>query len=100
MAESPLERQKRQRILVIIFSGLLIVIGVFLYQIFWRPPASPLLPGSLFPVSEEGSKEEAETQSLQVNLDILLSRLRQLTPHGIIPIEIGPLKRENPYVPF
>lgn len=108
MAIKSLEQRKRQKILLIVTLGILIIAGLILYFGFWQEGG--VIPKGLF--SEDGAADLDRTQRTGLILEERLKKteldftfltqtiLSFLKIHGQIPIEKGATGRINPFVPY
>lgn len=104
MAIKSLEQRKRQKILLIVTLGILIIAGLVLYFGFWQKGGITL--------SEDRSVELEKAQRTGLILEERLKKteldftfltqtiLSFLKIHGQIPIEKGATGRINPFVPY
>ena len=108
MAIKSLEQRKRQKILLIVALGILIIAVLILYFSFWQEGG--IIPEGLF--LEDEAADLGLTQRTGVILEERLKKteldftfltqtiLTFLRIHGQIPIEKGATGRINPFVPY
>lgn len=104
MAIKSLEQRKRQKILLIVTLGILIIAGLILYFFLWQEDGITL--------PKDGSAESERVQRTGLILEERLKKteldftfltqtiLSFLKIHGQIPIEKGATGRINPFVPY
>lgn len=108
MAIKSLEQRKRQKILLIIVLGILIIAGLILYFTLWQE--NGIISKELF--SEDKAADLNQNQRTELILEERLKKteldfsfltqtiLSFLKIHGQIPIEKGATGRVNPFVPY
>ncbi|MBA7707812.1 hypothetical protein ES703_116695 [subsurface metagenome] len=104
MAIKSLEQRKRQKILLIVTLGILIIAGLILYFGFWQES------GITLPKDRSAELEKAQRTGLileerlkKTELDFTFltqTILSFLKIHGQIPVEKGATGRINPFVPY
>lgn len=102
MTVTPLEKRKRQKILLFVALGIVLVAVLVLYFGFWKKPA-PSETTSLTPAPSGGVSAVSEERLKQINLDFEFLNekiLSFLKIHGDIPVEKGETGRDNPFNPY
>lgn len=106
--------KRKQNIMLIIFGVIFLVIGYLVYSNFLSkktpfglpeagivPGGAPVMPGAISPAPGSEVPLLSQGSSSKLNTDILNDpRFSELKIFGDVPIEIGPIGRENPFVPY
>jgi len=98
--------KRKQTMMLVIVAVIFLVIGYLVYINFLSPktPPTPLLEAGAEPSapgSEAPLPPPVQGSSSKLNTDILNDpRFSELKIFGDAPIEIGPIGRENPFVPY
>ena len=100
----PLEQKKRQKTLLVIGAGILIIILVILYFSFWKD-TSEVSVGTESRVlgrgQEVSSGLEQELKKIDLDFDFLNETILPLLKiYGDIPVEKGETGRTNPFIPY
>lgn len=102
--------KRKQTIMLVVVAVIFLAIGYLVYTNFLSNKTSPDLmmetgedPGAALPEpgSETPLPPPVQGSSSKLNTDILNDpRFSELKIFGDTPIEIGPIGRENPFVPY
>jgi len=104
MAIKSLEQRKRQKILLIVTLGILIIAGLILYFFLWQEGGITLLKDRSAEserVQRTGLILEERLKKTELDFTFLTQTILSfLKIHGQIPIEKGATGRINPFVPY
>ncbi len=100
--------KRKQTILIVVFLIVILITGYLVYSTFFsKKPHSVSAP---FGITEEGgatatapspATSSQNIPSSKLNTDLLTDpRFSQLMIFGDVPIEVGPVGRDNPFVPY
>jgi len=103
--------KRKQTIMLVIVGVIFLAIGYLVYTNFLSEKAPPVLseagadPSAALLAPAPGSEAPLplpiQDSSSKLNTDILNDpRFSELKIFGDVPIEIGPIGRENPFVPY
>ena len=99
-----LEQKKRQKILLVIGAGILIIILVILYFSFWKDGSEVSIEVESRALGQEQKASSGLEQELK-KIDFDFSFLNEtilpfLRIYGNIPVEKGETGRTNPFIPY
>lgn len=103
MAIKSLEQRKRQKILLIVAGGILIIAGLVLYFSLWQEGGITLPDKSaeLERTQRTGLILEERLKKTELDFTFLTQTILSfLKIHGQIPVEKGATGRINPFVPY
>ena len=105
MPIKPLEQKKRQKILLFVGLGAVVITLLILYFSLWKKatPAEETTTSTI-PISQRSQSAlilEERLKKIKLDFDFLNEKILSfLKIHGDLPVEKGETGRDNPYVPY
>ncbi|OGZ32949.1 MAG: hypothetical protein A2V69_03015 [Candidatus Portnoybacteria bacterium RBG_13_40_8] len=105
MPIKPLEQKKRQKILLFVGLGAVVITLLILYFSLWKKatPAEETTTSAI-PISQRSQSAlilEEKLKKIKLDFDFLNEKILSfLKIHGDLPVEKGETGRDNPYVPY
>jgi len=100
-----LEQKKRQKILLFVGLGAVVITLLILYFSLWKKKApSEEATTSTIPISQRSQSAlilEERLKKIKLDFDFLNEKILSfLKIHGDLPVEKGETGRDNPYIPY
>jgi hypothetical protein len=100
-----LEQKKRQRVLLLVGLGAIVITLLVLYFSVWKKKApSGETANSAIPISQRSQSAlilEEKLKKIKLDFDFLNEKILSfLKIHGDLPVEKGETGRDNPYIPY
>ena len=95
-------QQEKQKKLLYLFAGVLVIITVVIYFGFFRKTQPPQTSGQIYnPAVLQEGKELEGLKDVNLDFPILKNKkFQSLVLPGQFPISVGEKGRENPFAPF
>jgi len=99
MASTFLEKRKRQKLLLFVALGIVLVAILILYFAFWKKPApSETAPPTSAPSAGVSAVSEERLKQINLDFEFLNEKILSfLKIYGDIPVEKGETGRDNPF---